>query len=87
MSYMTVGTIKEEDITTETKQILESQPEIKYKSNREDYGGIFFSEKKLSEINDGMKILMKLYESVGKTPYQIVKLKAASENTRIFRNF
>jgi len=75
MSYMTVGTIKEEDITAVTKQILESQPEIKYKSNREDYGGIFFSENKLSEIDDGMNLLMKLYESVGKTPYQIVDLK------------
>lgn len=75
MSYMTVGTIKDEDITSSTKNILNNQSEIKYKSNREDYGGIFFSNKKLAEIDDGMNTLMKIYESVGKTPYQIVELK------------
>lgn len=75
MSYMTVGTIKEEDITDRTKEILNNQEDIRYKSNREDYGGIFYSDKKLKEIKEGMEILMELYESIDKRPYQIVELK------------
>lgn len=75
MSNMTVGTITEEDITQGTNEILNNQTDIKYKSNREDYGGIFFSDKKLNEINNGMKILMDLYESIGRTPYKIIELK------------
>lgn len=74
-SFMTVGYITEEEITERTKVILESQSDIRYKSRREDYGKKFISDKKLNEIDNGMEILMKLYESVNKVPYQIVELK------------
>ena len=57
------------------KQILSSQNDIRYKSRHEDYGKKFVSAKKLTEIENGMEILMKLFESVGKTPYEIVELK------------
>lgn len=75
MSYMTVGTIDEEDLTTAANKILNNQSHIKYKSNREDYGGIFYSDKKLSDIDNGLNLLMNLYESIGRKPYEIVELK------------
>ena len=74
-TFMTVGYITEDDLTKETMKILGSGTEIRYKSRHEDYGKRFVSEKKLSEIENGMETLMKLFESVNKTPYQIVELK------------
>lgn len=72
---MTVGDIRESELTDKTRELLNSQCDIQYKSRLEDNGMKFFSSNKLGDIVNGIKILLGLFESVGKKPYDIVLLK------------
>jgi hypothetical protein len=73
-THMTVGNITEHDLTRETMMILRSNTDFKYKSRYEDPGQTFVSDKGLGVIKNGMEILMKLFASVNKSPYEIVEL-------------
>jgi len=70
-----VGYIHDDELNQKTKQILESQNDIIFKSIKEDYGQQFVSEKKLKEIPNGHEILIQLLESVNRRPYEIIQLK------------
>jgi len=66
-----VGAIKKSDFTEETNTLLNEIGEIRYDS--EDYatGQRFMSENEISEIENGIKKLKELLNSVGKKIYEI----------------
>ena len=70
-----VGAIYDFELTEATHRILQSQEEIKFKVADEDYGLKFYSDKKLSEIANGEKILLDLLISVDRPPFTIIKIE------------
>lgn len=72
---MTVGDIRQTELTSQTMQILKSNPDIVYNSRHEDYGQRFISDIGLSQIENGMEVLLELFRSVKKSPYYIAELK------------
>ena len=73
-TYLTVGDVTEAELTNRTNEVLNSQCDIRYKSKAEGEGMKFVSPNKLSDIVNGMEILLDLYESIGKKPYEILEL-------------
>jgi len=68
------GYLKDDDLTNETYEILDSQTDMKYISSEESFGGRFFSNKKLRDIKNGQALLQLLFKSIGKEIYSIIKL-------------
>lgn len=71
---LTVGPIRKNELTAKTMEILNSQCDIRYKPRQEDHGEKFVSSNNLSDILNGMEMLLGLFESVGKKPYKIIEL-------------
>jgi len=74
-SILTIGPVTIHDITERTLAILKVQNAIRYKTDREDMGERFIATKNLVDIKEYLPILIDLYDSVGKNPYQIIVLK------------
>jgi len=68
-----IGYTLEEELTTQTRTILESQDYIKYIPYKEDYGGRFYSETKLEDIPNGKQLLYDLLSSLEPLPFEIIK--------------
>ena len=74
-SFLTLGEVTENELTDKTREILSSKDDIQFKSRHEPNGQRFFSTHNLSDIPNGLNILLELYDSIGKKPYEIVELK------------
>lgn len=74
-SFLTLGDVTENELTDKTRKLLSAKDDIQFKSRHELNGQRFFSTHNLDDIINGMDILLELYDSIGKKPYEIVELK------------